>query len=58
MRLRIYLTKKQVAPNGRDTGHRVPTFMYRKFKRTCSGKARLATTLLKAAEKPDLMSLR
>ena len=25
---------------------------YRKFKRTCSGKARLATTLLNAAKKP------
>ena len=26
------------------------TLTYRNFKRTCSGKARLATTLLKAAE--------
>ncbi len=31
------------------------TLMYRKFKRTCSGKARLATILLKVAERPDLM---
>ncbi|MEK7290195.1 MAG: hypothetical protein AAB067_08455 [Planctomycetota bacterium] len=28
----------------------VPNLMYRKFNRTCSGKARLATTLLKVAE--------